>query len=116
MFALTSQQLRFIRTFGYLHLPGLLREPIAEIRAAFDRVLAEHGGDSYAGEHRFTVAPGINRSEDLCRSILDAEPIECVLDSLLGADYQYWNSELSYCAGETPWHSDSPWPADRRTP
>jgi hypothetical protein len=115
-FELSPRQLRFVRTFGYLHLRGLLRASIAEIDRAFERVLREHGGDAYAGEHRHTVSPGINGDGDLCRAILDAEPIDGALTTVLGGDWQYWNSELSYCAGDTPWHSDSPWPEERRTP
>jgi hypothetical protein len=107
--------LHFVRTFGYLLLPGLLRDSIAKIDAAFERTLKDHGADSYAGEHRFTVSPGINGSEDLCEAFLDAEPVDAVLTGVLGADYQYWNSELSYCGGDTPWHSDSPWLESGRT-
>ena len=115
-FGLTPQQRRFLHTFGYLHLRGLLADAIDGVRAGFERLLTENGGAAYAGEHRFTISPGINWSEDLCRDFLDAPQVDGVLSSVLGADYQYWNSELSYCAGDTPWHSDSPWPEDRRTP
>ena len=115
-FGLTPPQRRFLDTFGYLHLRGLLADAIDRIRAGFERLLIENGGAAYAGEHRFTISPGINWSEDLCRDFLDAPQVDGVLSSVLGRDYQYWNSELHYCAGDTPWHSDSPWPEDRRTP
>lgn len=113
-FALSPQQLRFMSTFGYLHLPGLLRDEIGTIRAAFDDVMASHGGDAYSGEHRLTVPDGLARSGPLARALLDAAPVEGVLASLMGDDYQYWASEISYCAGDTPWHTDSPIQADWR--
>jgi hypothetical protein len=115
-FSLTPQQLNFMRTFGYLHLPGLMRGAMPTISVAFDRMLRDHGGDSYTTEHRLTVPGGFNRSEELCQAILDAEPIDGLLTSLLGADYQYWASELSYCGGDTPWHSDSPLHPEWRMP
>jgi hypothetical protein len=115
-FGLTPPQRRFLDTFGYLHLRGLLADAIDRIRTGFERLLIENGGAAYAGEHRFTISPGINWSEDLCRDFLDAPQVDGVLSSVLGRDYQYWNSELHYCAGDTPWHTDSPWPEDRRTP
>ncbi|MBI4818964.1 MAG: phytanoyl-CoA dioxygenase family protein [Deltaproteobacteria bacterium] len=115
-FGLSTEQINFVRTFGYLRLPGVLAGSIAEIDSEFERVIRLHGGDEYAGEHRFTVSPGINGSDLLCSAILDSERLDGALVSLLGSDYQYWNSELSLCNGDTAWHSDSPWPKERRTP
>jgi hypothetical protein len=115
-FGLSLQQCRFLDTFGYLHLRGLLADAIDGIATGFERLLAENGGEAYAGQHRFTISPGINWSEGLCRDFLDAPQVDDVLSSVLGPDYQYWNSELNYCSGDTPWHTDSPWPEDRRTP
>ena len=43
---LSLEQLRFVRTFGYLHLPGLVRDRFAEIERGFNALIAEFGGDS----------------------------------------------------------------------
>ena len=106
-FALTPQQIAFMATFGYLRIPGLMRDAMATIGPAFDQVLAEHGGGAYAGEHRLTVPGGLACSGPLARAMLDAKPMIGLLTSLLGEDYQYWASEISYCGGDTPWHTDS---------
>lgn len=111
----TPGQRRFYDTFGYLHLTGLLASSIAEVDAAFEAVMAEHGGPDYAGEHRLTVSPGINDDARLCRLLLDDERMVAHLAAVLGPDFQYWNSDLNFCAGDTPWHSDSPWSGDRCT-
>ena len=33
-----------------------------------------------------------------------------------GSPFLFINSLTAACAGDTPWHSDSPWPEDWRTP
>lgn len=108
-------RLRFFETFGYLHLRGLFAATIGAIDAAFERVIAAHGGDAYAGEHRFTVSPGVNGDGELCRLLLDDANVVGLVGALLGDDFQYWNSDLNLCAGDTPWHSDSPWSGERAT-
>ena len=114
-FAVTPARLRFFETFGYLHLPGIFAATIGAIDAAFERVIAAHGGATYAGEHRFTVSPGVNGDADLCRLLLDDAGVTGLAAGLLGDDFQFWNSDLNLCAGDTPWHADSPWSGERST-
>ncbi len=114
-FGATPARLRFFETFGYLHLSGIFAETIGAIDTAFERVIAAHGGGAYAGEHRFTVSPGLNGDADLCRLLLDDASVTELLAALLGDDFQYWNSDLNLCAGDTPWHCDSPWSGERST-
>lgn len=116
MTGLSTQQARFLRDFGYLHLPGLLADRMAEIDATFERVVAAHGGDAYSGAHRFTVAPALNFDADACRLLLDDPRLDAVLADTLGADYQYFSSDFNLCSGDTLWHSDSSWVEGRRTP
>ena len=111
----TPERLRFFDSFGYLHLPGIFAASYAAIEAAFERVIATHGGAAHAGEHRFTVSPGINGDAELCRLLLDAPAVTELVAGVLGEDFQYWNSDLNLCAGDTPWHSDSPWSGERAT-
>lgn len=113
--AATPGRLRFFDTFGYLHLPGIFAETIGAIDAAFERVIAAHGGEAYAGEHRFTVSPGLNGDAELCRLLLDHPGLTALIAALIGDDFQYWNSDLNLCAGDTPWHADSPWSGERST-
>ena len=111
----TPGRLRFFDTFGFLHLAGLFADEIGEIDAAVEAVMAANGGGDYAGEHRFTVSPGINADARLVRLLFDHAGLRAHVAALLGEDFQYWNSDLNFCAGDTPWHSDSPWSGERRT-
>lgn len=111
----TPGRLRFFDSFGYLHLPGIFAAKRVAIDAAFERVIAARGGGAYAGEHRFTVSPGLNDDAELCRLLLDDPTLVALLAARLGPDFQYWNSDLNLCADDTPWHSDSPWSGDLST-
>ena len=64
---LTEQQLAFYHTFGYLHLPGLMRDEFDEIEAGFEEVFAAKEflewtarmqGWSYTGERPSGAAYG----------------------------------------------------------
>ena len=109
-FQLTEQQLAFIETFGYLHLPGLLTDRIDHIEAAFESLIQNRGGKDHDGKRRLSVAPFLNHSEYLC-SLLDDDRIDGVATGLLGEDYQYNGSDGNYYVGDTDWHSDTrSWP------
>ena len=96
-------------TFGYLSLPGLLKDKIEEIDEAFETLLLGRGSENHDGQERFCVCPCINHSEYLC-TLLDDERITGLAAGLLGESYQYWNSDGNYYSGDTPWHSDTAWP------
>lgn len=113
MLQLTSHQIDFMDTFGYLHLPGLLNDCVADIDEAFEALLYQHGGQNHDGRERFSMAPFINHNPYLC-TLLDDARIQGVATSLLGAHYQYWNSDGNYYVADTPWHSDTAWPEPLR--
>ncbi|MBM3263929.1 MAG: hypothetical protein FJY97_10960, partial [candidate division Zixibacteria bacterium] len=108
-FSLTPAQLAFMDTFGYLAFPGLLKNRIAAIDAAFEELLVSRGGRSHDGHKRFVIAPFINHHPYLC-TLLDDERVAGIAESLLGEEFQYWNSDGNYYVGDTPWHSDIAWP------
>ena len=104
-FQLTPHQIEFMDTFGYLCLPGLIRDKIEEIDQAFEGLLRSNGSDKHDGKQRFYMVPFLNHSEYLC-TLLDDERIHGLAAGLLGESYQYWNSDGNYYAGDTRWHSD----------
>ena len=108
-FQLTPHQIEFMDTFGYLCLPGLLRDKIGEVDQAFEALLHSNGSDKHDGKERFCMVPCINHSAYLC-TLLDDERIHGLAAGLLGESYQYWNSDGNYYAGDTRWHSDTAWP------
>ena len=109
MFRLTSHQIHFMDTFGYMHFPGLLKDRIDAIDQAFEALMSQHGGQAHDGQRRFSMAPCINHSPYLC-TLLDDDRIHGIATSFLGDDYQYWNSDGNYYVGDTRWHSDGGWP------
>jgi hypothetical protein len=113
MHQLTQAQLNFLDTFGYLHLPGLLRDRIEEIVAEFEAVWERHGGghdgQPHDGSARSCILPFIDQSERLS-SLLDDPRIDGMFASILGDDYNYLGSDGNYYVGDTGWHSDGGWP------
>ena len=84
---------------------GLLADKIEAITAAFEELIAAHGGAEHEGEARLSVAPFLNHSPYLC-TLLDDPRIDGIARGLCGEDYQYWNSDGNYYVDETRWHSD----------
>ena len=102
-----------VDTFGYLHLRGLFKPQLTEITTAFEEVWARHGqrhgGDLQGREHdgtqRSVIFPFIDQHERLC-ALLDDPKLLGVAGSLLGDDFNYWNSDGNLYASDTSWHSD----------
>ncbi len=109
MFRLTSHQIDFMDTFGYMHFPGLLKDRIDAIDQAFEALMSQHGSQTHDAQRRLCMAPCINHSPYLC-TLLDDDRIHGIATGLLGDDYQYWNSDGNYYVGDTQWHSDTVWP------
>lgn len=101
---LTPQQIAFFDTFGYIKLPGAVKENISEIIAAFEAVFPQMGAEHDA-EKRTCIVPFVDHSALLC-SLLDHPRIEGAAASLLGDDFNYVTSDGNYYTGDTTWHSD----------
>jgi len=108
-FKLSSQQLSFFDTFGFLAFPGLLADRIDEIIDAFEILWAKQGGGHHGQPHDFKqrscIVPCVDSSEVLS-SLLDDPRILGVTTSLLGDDFNYMGSDGNLYAGDTGWHSD----------
>jgi hypothetical protein len=114
---LTTQQLAFMETFGYLLFPGLLADRIERITAEFEAVFAGHGG-GYAGKAhdgtaRSCIVPFVDQTDYLA-SLLDDPRVDGIFSSLLGEDYTYLGSDGNFYVGDTPWHSDTDWSGQMR--
>jgi hypothetical protein len=106
---LTQQQKAFFRVFGYLALPGLMKERIGEITGAFEEVFKRHGGGHdgkpHDGSKRSCIVPFPDKHEVLA-GLLDDPGIHGLAVSLLGEDFNYMASDGNYYSGDTGWHSD----------
>jgi ectoine hydroxylase-related dioxygenase (phytanoyl-CoA dioxygenase family) len=102
--ALAPEQVRFFETFGYIILPGLLKDQIEAITADFEGVFADRGV-VHDPTKRTCIVPFADQREGLC-ALLDDPRIEGLAASLLGDDFNYIGSDGNCYSGDTPWHSD----------
>jgi hypothetical protein len=103
--ATPAQQRAFFETYGFLKLPGLLRDQSATITAAFEAVFARLGVNP-DGARRRTIVPFVDQHPGLC-ALLDHPGILAAVGNLLGPDFNYVSSDGNYYTGDTDWHRDS---------
>jgi len=109
---LSQQQQQFFETFGYLALPGLLKDCADTVVQAFDRVFEQHKKEVLDWRHdahynyaRHILLQLIERDAFLS-SLLEHPIIDGLFTSLLGKNYLYRASEGNIFTGDTYWHSD----------
>jgi ectoine hydroxylase-related dioxygenase (phytanoyl-CoA dioxygenase family) len=110
--ALSTQNVAFFRTFGFLKLAGLLRDDIADITAAFDEVVSDESQyrlETHEAVHghrpRVTIPLIVERHPTL--TALKHDPrIRGIATSLLGEKYRYDESDGNIFQCETDWHND----------
>jgi hypothetical protein len=100
--ALTAEQCAFFDTFGYLVLPGYVKDDLPWIEAGFAEVL-DRPERKHDGTRRTIVAT--DDSERLC-TLLGHPKIAGIASSLLGEDFNYFGGDANYFVGDSPWHSD----------
>ncbi len=101
---LTPQQRQFFETFGYLQMPGLIKDEIGWITHEFEAVFPERGV-VHDHKKRSCIVPFIDQRERLC-TLLDHPRIVGLLTCLLGEDFNYCGSDGNYYVGDTGWHPD----------
>lgn len=111
-FNLTRQQQNFFDTFGYLVLPGLLKDSVPAISAAFealyqqeDKEIIDWRHEAHYMKSRRVLLQFIERQPELA-ALLDHPVINGIFSSLLGENYLYRASEGNIFTGDTYWHSD----------
>jgi len=106
---LTSQQLRFFHTFGFLAFPGHFADEADAITRAFEDVWAAHGGghhgDIHDHQNRSALVPFVDEHAYLS-ALIDDPRIDRPIATLLGDDYNYSGSDGNLYVGDTNWHSD----------
>ena len=84
---LTTQQISFFDTFGYLVLPGLVANDIDWITSEFEAVF-QGRGVVHDGSKRSTVVPFIDQREQLS-TLLDHPNVTGLIGSLIGDDFNH---------------------------
>ncbi|MBA3945894.1 MAG: phytanoyl-CoA dioxygenase family protein [Herpetosiphonaceae bacterium] len=101
---LTEQQKRFFQTFGYLIMPGLVKDDIDWITREFEGVFSDRGV-VHDPNKRTVIVPFIDQRERFC-TLLDHPGIHGIAAGLLGDDFNYLGGDGNYYTGDTQWHSD----------
>ena len=104
---LSSEQISFFDTFGYLVFRGLFSAQEMEvIDRAFEDVMAEDRvGQAYRGDKRHSVAACAEMRPAL-RAVIEDDRIYGAMEDLLGPDLIWLGSDGNYYTGDTAWHSD----------
>ena len=104
---LSSEQISFFDTFGYLVFCGLFSAQEMEvIDRAFEDIMAEdRAGQTYRGDKRHSVAACAEMRPAL-RAVIEDDRIYGAMEDLLGPDLIWLGSDGNYYTGDTAWHSD----------
>jgi hypothetical protein len=105
-----AQQKSFFETFGFLKLPGLLRDEVAQIIADFEAVFPQLGL-KHDGSKRTMIIQFVDQRPGLC-ALLDHPGILAAVGNLIGPDFNYVSSDGNYYTGDTGWHRDSNYQTD----
>jgi len=111
-YLLTPQQIHFFETFGFLKISGLFAPDIDDIVGGFEDIFGDQNQPVWEtkvalhGDARRVIIPGfIEQSPRLAPLQYDPRVVG-VVQSLVGRDYTWANSDgnLFYC--ESYWHPD----------
>jgi hypothetical protein len=102
---LSDEQKRFFEVFGFLALPGAIRDDVAwiieDFELAWSRVSHAHDGSQR------TIYPGVMAMGTPRLETLFEHPVVVgALDSLLGQGWSHYGGDGNFYAGDTGWHSD----------
>ena len=108
---LTTQQLNYFHTFGYMVFRELFGpNEVAWITDEFEDVIQTYGGGKmHDGSKPTMIVPTIDHSERLC-TLLDDARIEGIASGILGDDFNYASGDGNYYCGDTDWHADGSYP------
>ncbi len=101
---LTQEQKNFYNTFGYLVMPGLVRDSVDWISSEFEAVFTDRGVQ-HDGSRRSVIVPFIDQREKLC-TLLDHPGVDGLIRGLLGEEFNYLGGDGNFYTGDTRWHSD----------
>ena len=108
---ITPQQVRYFETFGFLRLPGLFADDIADITKGFEQVFEENPSwkteEALHFDDKRMIIPGFVEKSPLLANLPSDPRVTGIIRSLMGNEFEYAESDgnLFYC--DTSWHSDT---------
>jgi len=110
---LTDQQKQFFLTFGFVRLPGLVKDDIAQITTGFQRVFDQNPDDivtwiheTHENNNRLFIPQFIDRHPYLKKLKTD-DRIEAINKDLIGEDVMFRGSDGNLFECGTRWHNDA---------
>ena len=91
---LIRQQIRFFETFGYIALPGLMKEEVDWIIEDFEDIFSQ-SDRPHDGSQRTCIVPFIDQRARLC-TLIDHPAIHGLIASLLGDDFNYLGGDWQF--------------------
>jgi hypothetical protein len=108
---LSPQQCAFFEAFGFLQFPGLFRDEIDHVSAAFEEVFAS-GVDTQESIQRVhdhkprLIVSNITDRHDVLGRLPRDPRVQAIVRSLMGPSYEYAGSDGNLYFCDTLWHSD----------
>jgi ectoine hydroxylase-related dioxygenase (phytanoyl-CoA dioxygenase family) len=107
---LTSQQVRFFETFGFLRIPGFLGDDTPDVIEAFEYVFEHYEPvemfDNIHFDQRRLALPFFLEGHPRLKALETDPRILGVVESLLGPDYEYRQTDGNLLWCDTSWHCD----------
>jgi hypothetical protein len=101
---LSSEQKRFFDDFGYIFLPGLMKDEVGWITDEYERLFLD-AGIVHDGTKRSSLGRIMEKSALMC-TILDNPKVDGLLSGLLGEEYNYLGSGADLYVEDGLWHPD----------
>jgi hypothetical protein len=109
-FALSESQIRYFETFGYLKVPGIFRDDLADLVDGFEAVFEANPqwvtNEELHFEAERAIIPAFIAKDPRLNRLLEDDRVVGIVTSLLGANYEYAESDGNLFSCETSWHSD----------
>ena len=111
-YLLSPQQIYFFETFGFLKIPGLFADDIADIIGGFEDLFGDEDQpvwetkEALHGDERRVIIPGFIEQSPRLAPLQNDPRVVGIVQSILGRDYIWSSSDgnLFYC--ESYWHPD----------
>jgi ectoine hydroxylase-related dioxygenase (phytanoyl-CoA dioxygenase family) len=100
-FLLSPQQKAYFEAFGFLLLPGLFADDIAELTAAFESHEDLHFND------RREILAGFVKQHPRLEALLADPRVVNIVSTLISPDYEPCESDASLFYCDTSWHADT---------
>lgn len=103
---LTSHQLSFFKTFGFLKISQLFKDEIKPIETEFENLMQEHFQKHELDLSKRNLRWQLIDSSEKLSKLIDDPRIEGLLSDILGDDFIYTGSSGNYYSGNSGWHCD----------